>query len=218
MDIADLRVALFSGNYNYVRDGANQALNRLVDYLLRQGAAVRVYAPGGRSRPRSRRPATWSASPRCRSRSRSEYRFPLGLSRARTARTSRDSRPTCSTSPRPTRPRTPRCRWAEERGLPVLASVHTRFETYPRYYGLAFIEPWFERHHAALLPPLRRAGRAVRKHGRSAARAGHERRHRHLVARGRPRRSSIPAAATSPGAARSASATTRSRSASSAGW
>ena len=45
MDIADLRVALFSGNYNYVRDGANQALNRLVDYLLRQGAAVRVYAP-----------------------------------------------------------------------------------------------------------------------------------------------------------------------------
>src|SRR4051812_45840651 len=25
-----LRVALFSGNYNYVRDGANQALNKLV--------------------------------------------------------------------------------------------------------------------------------------------------------------------------------------------
>ena len=45
MDIADLRVALFSGNYNYVRDGANQALNRLADYLLRQGAALRVYAP-----------------------------------------------------------------------------------------------------------------------------------------------------------------------------
>ena len=45
MDIADLRVALFSGNYNYVRDGANQALNRLADYLLRQGASLRVYAP-----------------------------------------------------------------------------------------------------------------------------------------------------------------------------
>ena len=45
MNIADLRVALFSGNYNYVRDGANQALNRLADYLLRQGAALRVYAP-----------------------------------------------------------------------------------------------------------------------------------------------------------------------------
>jgi phosphatidylinositol alpha 1,6-mannosyltransferase len=41
----DLRVALFSGNYNYVRDGANQALNRLVGYLLRQGVHVRVYSP-----------------------------------------------------------------------------------------------------------------------------------------------------------------------------
>src|SRR5690349_15693079 len=41
----DLRIALFSGNYNYVRDGANQALNRLVGYLLRQGVEVRVYSP-----------------------------------------------------------------------------------------------------------------------------------------------------------------------------
>src|SRR3546814_17006886 len=30
---------------NYVRDGANQALNQLVGYLLRQGAKVRVYSP-----------------------------------------------------------------------------------------------------------------------------------------------------------------------------
>ena len=41
----ELRIALFSGNYNYVRDGANQALNRLVGFLLRQGAHVRVYSP-----------------------------------------------------------------------------------------------------------------------------------------------------------------------------
>ena len=40
-----LRIALFSGNYNYVRDGANQALNRLVGYLLRKGAKVRIYSP-----------------------------------------------------------------------------------------------------------------------------------------------------------------------------
>ena len=45
MDVTDLRVALFTGNYNYVRDGANQALNRLVDFLQRRGAAVRVYSP-----------------------------------------------------------------------------------------------------------------------------------------------------------------------------
>ena len=45
MDVTGLRVALFTGNYNYVRDGANQALNRLVSHLLDRGAAVRIYSP-----------------------------------------------------------------------------------------------------------------------------------------------------------------------------
>ena len=45
METSDLRIALFSGNYNYTRDGANQALNRLVGSLLAKGAAVRVYSP-----------------------------------------------------------------------------------------------------------------------------------------------------------------------------
>jgi phosphatidylinositol alpha 1,6-mannosyltransferase len=51
MQATDLRVALFSGNYNYTRDGANQALNLLVGHLLSKGAKVRVYSPT------SRRPA-----------------------------------------------------------------------------------------------------------------------------------------------------------------
>ena len=42
MHPSDLRVALFSGNYNYTRDGANQALNLLVGHLLAAGVAVRV--------------------------------------------------------------------------------------------------------------------------------------------------------------------------------
>ena len=41
-----VRIALFSGNYNYVREGANQALNRLVGYLeAHAGHEVRVYSP-----------------------------------------------------------------------------------------------------------------------------------------------------------------------------
>jgi glycosyltransferase involved in cell wall biosynthesis len=31
--------------------------------------------------------------------------------------------------------------WARKRGLPVLASVHTRFETYLKYYYLGFLAP-----------------------------------------------------------------------------
>src|SRR3546814_2204597 len=45
MKPSDLRVALFSGNYTYVRDAANQALNLLVGHLLARGVHVRVYSP-----------------------------------------------------------------------------------------------------------------------------------------------------------------------------
>ena len=34
--------------------------------------------------------------------------------------------------------------WARRHRLPILASVHTRFETYPRYYNMAFLEPVLE--------------------------------------------------------------------------
>ena len=79
MEPDDLRIALFSGNYNYVLDGANQALNRLVGYLLSQGAQVRVYSPtvenpafprDRRNRPRARRSASPAAP---------EYRIPMAL-------------------------------------------------------------------------------------------------------------------------------------------
>jgi glycosyltransferase involved in cell wall biosynthesis len=140
MDIADLRVALFSGNYNYVRDGANQALNRLVDYLLRQGAAVRVYAPV--VEPAAFPPAgDLIGVPAVPIPTRSEYRFPLGLSRANREDLERFA-PNMLHLSSPDMSAHAALKWGEARDLPVLASVHTRFETYPRYYGLAFAEPW----------------------------------------------------------------------------
>jgi phosphatidylinositol alpha 1,6-mannosyltransferase len=72
----DLRVALFSGNYNYVRDGANQALNRLVDYLLRQGVQVRVYSPTV-AEPAFPPTGDLVSIPSLAIPGRSEYRFPL---------------------------------------------------------------------------------------------------------------------------------------------
>src|SRR5690348_10448601 len=74
----ELRIALFSGNYNYVRDGANQALNRLVEYLLRQGVHVRVYSP---TVEHPAFPATGDLVdvPAVPVPGRSEYRLPLAL-------------------------------------------------------------------------------------------------------------------------------------------
>src|SRR3954469_15481663 len=76
---SDLRIALFSGNYNYVRDGANQALNRLVGYLLRQGVSVRVYSP---TVANPAFPATGDlvGVPALPIPGRSEYRLPVSLS------------------------------------------------------------------------------------------------------------------------------------------
>lgn len=139
MNIADLRVALFSGNYNYVRDGANQALNRLVDYLLRQGAAVRVYSP--KVEPAAFEPAgDLVGLPSLPVPGRGEYRLSLALSPS----VKRDLEAFAPTVVHVASPDVAGHRavtWARERGLPVLASVHTRFETYPRYYNMAFLEP-----------------------------------------------------------------------------
>src|SRR5690348_3552451 len=75
---SDLRVALFSGNYNYVRDGANQALNRLVEYLLRQGVQVRVYSPTV-AQPAFEATGDLVDVPAVPIPGRSEYRLPLAL-------------------------------------------------------------------------------------------------------------------------------------------
>ena len=45
MDIANLRIALFSGNYNMTTDGANKALNRTVDNRADAAANVRLGQP-----------------------------------------------------------------------------------------------------------------------------------------------------------------------------
>ena len=142
MQTADLRIALFSGNYNYVRDGANQALNRLVGYLLRQGAAVRVYAPMV-EQPAFAPTGDLVGVPSVAIPGRSEYRFPLGLSKANLADLEAFAPNVVHTSS-PDSTAHAAMRWARGHGVPVLASVHTRFETYPRYYGLGFTEPLLE--------------------------------------------------------------------------
>jgi len=139
MDIADLRVALFSGNYNYVRDGANQALNRLVGYLLRQGASVRVYAPVVEN---AAFPPTGDlvGVPSMPIPFRAEYRMALGIPPAVQADVARFAPNVVHvSSPDPAGHRA--VSWARAHHVPVLASVHTRFETYPRYYHMAFLEP-----------------------------------------------------------------------------
>jgi glycosyltransferase involved in cell wall biosynthesis len=136
---SDFRVALFSGTYNYVRDGANQALNRLVGFLLRQGVHVRVYAP---TVANPAFPATGDvvSVPAIPIPGRSEYRFPLAL----TGRLRRDLAQFNPNIVHITSPDIVGHRavtWARRNKVAAVASVHTRFDTYCAYYGLEFLEP-----------------------------------------------------------------------------
>ena len=141
--LADLRIALFSGNYNYVRDGANQALNRLVGYLLRQGAQVRVYAPVVDEPAFAPTGELIGVPSLAMPFGRGEYRFPAALS-PRVRRDLRQFAPNVVHVSSPDVVGHRAVSWGRARRLPILASVHTRFETYPRYYNMAFLEPLFE--------------------------------------------------------------------------
>jgi phosphatidylinositol alpha 1,6-mannosyltransferase len=135
----DLRVALFSGNYNYVRDGANQALNRLVDYLMRQGVTVRVYSP---TVDNPAFPATGEvvSIPAIPIPGRSEYRMPLAIP-------PRVRRDLAAFNPNVVHVSSPdivghrAVTWARRRKIAAVASVHTRFDTYLAYYHLQALEP-----------------------------------------------------------------------------
>lgn len=137
-----LRVALFSGNYNYVRDGANNAQNRLVGTLLDHGIDVRVYAP---TIPNPPFPPTGTlvSVPSIAIPGRGEYRIPMGLSAAVRADLEAFNPQVVHISS-PDRAARQAAKWARARGLPLVCTIHTRFETYPRYYGLGFAEPFVE--------------------------------------------------------------------------
>jgi glycosyltransferase involved in cell wall biosynthesis len=138
------RIALFSGNYNCLPDGANQALNRLVDYLLRHGFAVRVYSPV------VAKPAFEPAGELVGVRSvpfpgRGEYRVALGLPHA-TWRDLDAFAPDIVHVSAPDPLGRAAQRYANAGGIPLVASLHTRFETYWDYYGLGFVRGIIERY------------------------------------------------------------------------
>ncbi|HWK36394.1 glycosyltransferase family 1 protein [Sphingomonas sp.] len=140
MQATDLRVALFSGNYNYTRDGANQALNLLVGHLLDRGAAVRVYSPtiDPPAFPPTGDLVSVPAIPMPAGRA--EYRLARGLPAAIRADLS-------AFAPNVVHVSAPEIlghravTWGRRHGIATVASLHTRFETYPRYYHIGFVEP-----------------------------------------------------------------------------
>ncbi len=139
MKPTELRVALFSGNYNYVRDGANQALNLLVGYLLSQGVTVRVYSPTT-DHPAFAPTGDLVDVPAFPFPGRGEYKLGRWLP-AQTRRDLAEFKPNLVHVSAPEFLGHRALSWARTNRIASVASLHTRFETYFRYYGIGFIEP-----------------------------------------------------------------------------
>jgi glycosyltransferase involved in cell wall biosynthesis len=133
-----LRVALFTGNYNYIKDGVALTLNRLVRFLEERGVPVLVFAPV------AEKPAFQSAGelvpvPSMAIPTRPEYRIALGLSREARQRLEA-FRPTLIHIAVPDMAGYKALKLAERWNVPVVASFHTRYDTYLRFYGLGIFE------------------------------------------------------------------------------
>lgn len=138
-----LRIALFSGNYNCVRDGANKALNKLVAFLLEEGAEVRVYSPTSPT-PAFEPAGELVSVPSFPIPGRPEYRVAPRLTPA-LKEDIRQFRPTHFHLSAPDWLGTGAQAFARTLGVPIVTSLHTRFETYLDYYNLGLLKGWMRR-------------------------------------------------------------------------
>lgn len=168
----ELRVALFTGNYNYIKDGVALTLNRLVAYLERRGVPVLIFAPV------AEKPAFASVGevvpvPSVAIPTRSEYRIALGFPKAARERLEA-FRPTLFHIAVPDIVGYQALKLAERWGVPVVASYHTRYDTYLRFYGLGLFEKLGQRYMRhfynrvrRVYPPSESMAEIIRREGQS---------------------------------------------------
>ncbi|MCK0070803.1 glycosyltransferase family 4 protein [Kordiimonas laminariae] len=135
------RIALFSGNYNYVMDGAARALNKLVGYLEEQGIEVLIFAPTA-DKPAFKHKGTLVSVPSFAIPGRrSEYRISPYLPKKQQEILEKFN-PDIVHLSAPDLLGQSALRWARKNKVPAVASFHTRFDTYFRYYHLGWLEKY----------------------------------------------------------------------------
>ncbi|HEY0266280.1 MAG TPA: glycosyltransferase, partial [Rhizomicrobium sp.] len=136
-----LRIALITSSYNYIADGVALTLNRLVGYLESHGVEVLVFAPTGPVAAFAHA-GTLVSVPSIALPGRPEYRLALGMG-ALAKRRLLDFQPDLIHLAVPDLLGHAALKLAETRGIPAVASYHTRYETYLKHYRhLAPLEGW----------------------------------------------------------------------------
>ena len=132
------RVALFTGAYNHIADGVSLTLNRLVAFLEKNGFEVRVFAPTVDEPPVDHEgtlvPVTSMAAP-----GRSEYRVALTLIGDAKAAL-RAFQPDLIHIATPDLLGVSARQWALDHDVPLVATYHTHFSSYLKYYHMGLLE------------------------------------------------------------------------------
>lgn len=136
---APKRIALFTGAYNHIADGVSLTLNRLVAYLLeKEGAQVRVFAPTIDDPPVDHA-GTLIPIPSVPAPGRPDYRIARSLTRE--ARRELEAfQPTLFHIATPDILGRSALKLAKKWDVPVVASYHTHFSSYLKYYRLQLLE------------------------------------------------------------------------------
>src|SRR5690554_6038172 len=136
----ELRVALFTGNYNHIRDGVSLTLNRLVKFLESQNIPVLVFGPTIKE-PLLKHCGELVAMPSIPLpvSGRDEYRFTTSFPKSARERLA-EFNPTIVHIATPDILGYKALKWAKKRNIKVVSSYHTHFTSYLEYYKLSMIE------------------------------------------------------------------------------
>lgn len=136
--MTQIKVALFTGNYNHIRDGVSLTLNRLVKFLENNGVNVLVFGPTI-DKPQVDHEGTLIAVPSVKAPGRPEYRLTTGFPKKQ-VRELENFDPDLVHIATPDILGYKAMRWAKKNNKIVVASFHTHFASYLKYYKLGFLE------------------------------------------------------------------------------
>lgn len=126
-------MALIASSYNYIKDGVALTLNRLVAYLEKNGVEVLVFTPSVKV-PALQHVGTIVPVPSVPLPARPEYRFTFGLPKQARERLRAFEPDLIHVAFAPDLLGYSALKLAKRWGIPIVASCHTRYETYLKHY------------------------------------------------------------------------------------
>jgi len=136
--MSDLRVAIFTGNYNHIQDGVSLTLNRLVAYLEEKEIPVIVFGPTV-DEPEINHEGEFVSVPSVPVPGRQEYRITVGFPESAQNRL-REFNPTLIHLATPDLLGFRAMRWAQANDIQIVSSYHTHFTSYLKYYNMEMLK------------------------------------------------------------------------------